>query len=426
MKVMVIHPGTQHSVKLATAIKNSNHEVTLVTTVYNTKKSLIRKLSYVLPKKEQKRLAARKGRQLDDAEIQLFGEVLGLILLLIARIDKNKKLYVRFKRMVAEYVGYRAAKMAMNEKYDVVIAFDSYARYPFDMLIKKKSSIVRVIDCSAAYAPKAKETYSKIISQYPQLEESLKAERCVIWNERYYQDMVDEAFMANYILCASNYTKHTLVEQNIKESIIHVVPYGYTKEESQDAQGKNDTGLHILYVGGVNVMKGIPYVIQAVQEVQDDNIHFTVVGNTQEIVKEMAQGDQRIEFKGYIPHGELYKEYQKADVFVFPSLSDGFGYAPLEAMSYGVPCIVTETSGISDILSDKEDGFIIRAESSDEIKQKIEWCCNNKEKLMLMGKKAKEKAKQYSEDEYKRNIGSFLARISEEIGNEDKQDYSKE
>ena len=119
-------------------------------------------------------------------------------------------------------------------------------------------------------------------------------------------------------------------------------------------------------------------------------------------------------------------EYQKADVFIFPSLSDGFGYAPLEAMNYGVPCIVTETSGISDILCDKDEGFIIRAESSDDIKQKIEWCCNNRDKLLLMGKKAKEKAGQYSEKEYEENIRSFLTRISEEIRNEDKQTYNQE
>ena len=200
MKVMVIHPGTQHSVKLATAIKNNNHDVTLVTTVYDSRKSIIRKLSCFLPKGEQKRLAARNGKQLNDEDVQLFGEMLGLILLLIARIDKSKKIYVRCKRMIAKYVGYRAAKMAMKKKYDIVIAFDSYARYPFDILIKKKAPIIRVIDCSAAYAPKAKEIYSKIIMQYPKLEKTLMAERCVVGHKKYCQDLVDEMFKTDYIL----------------------------------------------------------------------------------------------------------------------------------------------------------------------------------------------------------------------------------
>lgn len=420
MKVMVIHPGTQHSVKLAEAIKKSNYEVTLVTTVYNKKKSLIRKLSCILPEREKRRLTARNAKQLDDEDVKLFGEVLGLILLLIARLDKSKRLYVRFKRSVAKYVGHRAAKMAMKKKYDMVIVFDSYAKYVFDILTKKNSSIVKAMDCSAAYAPTVKDVYTRIIGEYPQLEGALKAERCVIWSEKYYEDMVDEAYMADYILCASNYTKHTLTEKSVEGKGIYVIPYGYTPKQIQDAEKENEDVFHILYVGGVNVMKGIPYAIQAVEALEADDIRLTLVGNVQEVVREMAKEDSRIVFRGYIPHTELYTEYQKADVFVFPSLSDGFGYAPLEAMHYGVPCIVTETSGISDIITDGEDGFIIKAESSDAIKEKIKWCYENRDKVEIMREKAELKANYYSDEEYANGIGRFLAKVIKDMGNEHK------
>ena len=93
MKIMVIHPGTQHSTKLVAAIKSHGHEVKLVTTVYNKKGSLINKLFKILPNAERQRINSRKHSDLTEEDIILFNELEGLILLVIGRLDKKKILY---------------------------------------------------------------------------------------------------------------------------------------------------------------------------------------------------------------------------------------------------------------------------------------------------------------------------------------------
>lgn len=409
MKIMVVHPGTQHSTKLTFALKNKGYDVVLVTTVYNKTGSLINKISKLLPANEQNRLSARMNPQLNDKDIILFSELSGLILLLLARIDKSKKVYVKFKRFVAKRVGVKAAKLAIRKKYDAMIVFDSYAKYPFEYLQEKKSNIKRVIDCTAAYAPEAKKVYSDVLKNYPELEFSLKSERCVIWNDKYYRDMVDEAYIADYVICASTYTKNTFCINGIKEDKLHVIPYGYDSGGASKTKVKKNV-FNVLFVGGVNVMKGIPTLIQAFSELPYKDMRLTLIGNTQSVIKNMIN-DERIVIKGFMPHNQLYNEYESANLFVFPSLSDGFGFAPLEAMSHGVPCIVTNTSGISDIIEDTIDGFVINPNSSNELKKTIEYAYINRKMLEEMRTKAKIKALLYDENRYEECIDNFVKQI---------------
>lgn len=410
MKIMVIHPGTQHSTKLVAAIKSHGHEVKLVTTVYNKKGSLINKLFKILPNAERQRINSRKHSDLTEEDIILFNELKGLILLVIGRLDKKKILYTWYKRIVAKKVGIRAAKMAVKENYDLVFSFDSYAEYPFSYLKNKNSKILCIMDCSAAYAEAAKITYSKQIELYPQLKEALMEERCVLWNKKYYSDMLHEAKISDYIICASSYTKRTLTEYGIKNDVITVIPYGYNPASVCKSEDKRE-GFNILYVGGVNIMKGMPYLIEAFKSIKNDTIKLTLVGNVQSVIRDMCKDDSRISLKGYIPHKMIHQEYAKADLFVFPSLSDGFGFAPLEAMSYGVVCAVSDASGICDVILDGENGFIFKAESSIEIKRIIEKCIDDKHMLNVMSKKARIKALEFSEKSYADKIESFLEKI---------------
>lgn len=415
MKIMIIHPGTQHSTKLAAALKKNGHDVKLVTTVYNKKNSFINKISRLLPIAERKRLISRMNLELNDSDILLMSELSGLFLLLLNRIDKSKKIYVKYKYRVAKKVGIKAAKLALKDNYDLVIAFDSYAYYPFNYLNKEKSSIIKVIDYSAAYAPAAKETYMKVILKYPILIDTMKKDRCVLWDDKYYDSLCKEAFLTDFITCASEYTKGTLVKYGVESSKIYVVPYGYNPSNSGKTNKliSNDT-FNILFVGGVNVMKGIAYLIDALKQIEEENISLTLVGNVQDVIKDMALKDKRIIIKGYISHNDIHVEYENANLFIFPSLSDGFGFAPLEAMSYGVPCLVTNTSGISDIIEDGIDGFIVESESVKVLAEKIRWGYNNKESLHKMGVLAKDKVSKYSVENYAKRTQNFIERIYNE------------
>lgn len=412
MNIMIIHPGTQHSTKLAVALKSHGHEVKLVTTVYNKEGSLINRIFGILPKGEQQRLNARKNKGLAEEDIVLLNEIGGLLLLLLSRIDKKKKIYVCYKRLIAKRVGIKAAKKAVKENYDIVISFDSYSEYPFSYLQNKNTNITCVMDCSAAYAECAKNTYLRQIELYPQLKDTLMADRCVLWNKDYYNDMLHEAKIANFIMCASNYTKKTLTQYGIDENRIVIIPYGYNPVITEIPKDMSEKCFNILYVGGINVMKGIPYLIKAFRSIDNPDIRLTLVGNTQRVIADMCKDDNRIILKGFVPHDKIHLEYKSANLFVFPSLSDGFGFAPLEAMSYGVACAISESCGICDVITDNEDGFIFRTESEDEIKRIINFGIQNTEVIKCMGEKAREKARFFNENSYCNRVADFIERIA--------------
>ena len=408
MKILIVHPGTQHSAKLAAALKSGNNEVLLITTVYKKKGSITGFLASFLPQSEKKRLESRVNASLIDSDIMPMCELRGLLLLAIARIDKKKKFYTVYKRVVAKAVGKKAARFACAHDYDAVISFDSYSMYLFEELGKHHYKGITITDYSAAYAPYAKNVYLKQIESHPQLSETLMAERPVLWNNKYFEDMQKEPSFPQYIICASSYTKKTLTTYGICGEKISIIPYGYNPALPPIEKKQNSSIFNFLFVGNVSVMKGIHLLIYAFREINDSTIRLTLVGNPQKTIQEMSINDKNITLKGYVPHNELYKEYLDANVFVFPSLSDGFGFAPLEAMCYGVPCIVSKSSGIADIISDGIDGIIIEDNSVEAIRRAMVMCMNDKEKILTMGCRAKEKALKHTLENYIAELNTYI------------------
>lgn len=88
-------------------------------------------------------------------------------------------------------------------------------------------------------------------------------------------------------------------------------------------------------------------------------------------VKRMKLGE-RVLFKGYIGHEDLPRYLQASDIFIRPSLSEGFGNSFIEAMAARLPVIATRVGGIVDFLRDKETGLFCEVHSPDDIARKVE------------------------------------------------------
>ena len=78
-----------------------------------------------------------------------------------------------------------------------------------------------------------------------------------------------------------------------------------------------------------------------------------------------------IRFYSTIPHVELFKQYQKADVLVFPTLCDGFGMVVTEAFAHGLPVITTNRAGAADLVRHGENGLIVPAGDAGALAQAL-------------------------------------------------------
>lgn len=110
-------------------------------------------------------------------------------------------------------------------------------------------------------------------------------------------------------------------------------------------------------------------------------------------------------------HGKKYNEEKKhsknADIFIFPTLNEAFGFVLLEAMEHALPCIATDEGGISDIVDEGETGFIVSKQYSEALADKIEYLLIHPEERMRMGKLGYKKFKNQF------TVGKFEERLAE-------------
>ena len=113
----------------------------------------------------------------------------------------------------------------------------------------------------------------------------------------------------------------------------------------------------------------------------------------------------------FLEHEQLVQELHKADLFVFPSYSDSWGMAVIEAMASGLPVIVSENTGAKDAVTN-DCGFVIPIDDADALADKVLYFYNNRAEIERMGRNASKKAQKYTWDNYHKQVGDFIKTIS--------------
>lgn len=169
----------------------------------------------------------------------------------------------------------------------------------------------------------------------------------------------------------------------------------------------------ILFVGSGFERKGLKFLIEAVGILKGDsvkNLKIVVVGKGrikkyQNIAKRCGVSED-INFIG--PVKDIKGYYKAGDIFVIPTIYEPFSNAYLEAMVAGLPVVTSKVNGVSEILSDGEDGMIVDDPSDPwEVAEKISPLLKE-EKRSEMGRIARIKVKGYT---IERNVDEFLSII---------------
>ncbi|MBQ3257693.1 MAG: glycosyltransferase family 4 protein [Oscillospiraceae bacterium] len=145
------------------------------------------------------------------------------------------------------------------------------------------------------------------------------------------------------------------------------IPNGVSRPEVMEAQKiTEDYGLekdgYILFLGRLDPVKGIHYLIEAFREMKTHK-KLVIAGGSSDTddytaaLKEMAAGDERILFTGFVQGQILEELYSNAYVFVLPSNAEGMPLSLLEAMSYGNCCVVSDIPECTEPAEDKAVRF---------------------------------------------------------------------
>ena len=206
-----------------------------------------------------------------------------------------------------------------------------------------------------------------------------------------------ELATAAKIVVASSFTANTLKDYPGKLPAAIVVPYGFpevTTEKNRPWRGPVTKGkpLRLLFVGGLSQRKGIADLFAVVKSL-GAVVSLTVIGN--KFTADCPALDRELARHRWIPslpHEGILEEMRSHDVFVFPSLFEGFGLVITEAMSQGTPVITTERTAGPDLITHGENGWLVKAGSTESLLHQLEALVENPEAVSAAGVQARKTA----------------------------------
>lgn len=153
----------------------------------------------------------------------------------------------------------------------------------------------------------------------------------------------------------------------------------------QSASESENGALRLISVGRLLIWKRFDLIIKALERC--DNVELSIVGDGPErtslekLAEKICPG--RVHFQGQLEKAQVFENLAGSDVFVLPSVGDSFGNVFVEAMACGLPVIGARAGGVTDIIDDGVNGFLIEPDSLDQLAEKIDFLRDAKERKRL-------------------------------------------
>lgn len=417
MKIVVAHPAQQHSYRLATALKQMGMLDKYATTVYYKTGSLTALVAIFLKGKFRTKAEERHCKELSDGEVIQFCEGEGLLKLVALNTKLFKKKYNQIKYHTADRFAKKVARYAIKHNADAVVTYDDSSPLLFEELEKKAPGILRIMDMSSANLLYLREIYEDDMKKAPAFAERMKRERAICWNPEILDRAKREIEATQKFLVPSVFVAKSLEFSGVKPEQMYRCPYGvdinqFTQKEYLEPLASRTRPIRFIYVGGVKELKGISYLLNAFIEIPKEQAALTVVGQYNPEDLDINPYKEHISFTGSVLHSEIPELLKAADVFIFPSLGDSYALSVMEAAACGLPVIVSENTGVQDIVTNGKNGFVIPIQSKEAIKQKVLWFVEHPEQIKSMGQAAREFALKFTWNSYYERIGQIFQDLS--------------
>jgi Glycosyltransferase len=214
---------------------------------------------------------------------------------------------------------------------------------------------------------------------------------------------------ADYIFVPTKRIADDFVRYGKEREKVKCISYGFNPNRFFVSQ-KKDAIFRILFVGIVGVRKGVHYLLEAVKQLNLKNIEVLLISPIEEEFKPVLSRYEGL-FKHIhsLPNEDLLQVYQNSSILILPSLIEGSSLVIYEAMACGLPIIASENAGA--VARDGKDGFIIPIKNIEILKEKILLLYENEDLRSKMGESAAEYVKQFTWENYYKN----LQRVYQEI-----------
>lgn len=195
------------------------------------------------------------------------------------------------------------------------------------------------------------------------------------WASRLLRRNLREYAHADRIHVSSRYAWESFLAEGVAEERLSLFPLTPSPRFSPDPAFARHASpsFDVVYVGGLSVAKGVPLLIEAFARLAYGDMRLLLVGGAQtrgmrRFLESACARDPRVE----VLPGDPLPVLRAARLYVHPSYTDGFGYAPAEALACGVPVLVSEDTGMKELIGCARDGLVLPTGDLDALTEAIE------------------------------------------------------
>jgi glycosyltransferase involved in cell wall biosynthesis len=214
-----------------------------------------------------------------------------------------------------------------------------------------------------------------------------------------------EIELAEIVICPSQFVASSLPETSISHHKVVIAAFGSPMALPQNrARERRSKKLRILFAGSMSQRKGLGDLLLAMRLLKRNDIELVVMGAPQAPMEFYRARFAEFVYEPVRPHSQVLELMRTCDVLCLPSIVEGRALVMQEAMSQGLPLIITPNTGGEDLIAERVTGFLVPIRNPSAIAEKIAWFADNRCLLGEMSRAAQSKAGQYSWDAYGQTI----------------------
>ena len=420
-RAVVVHAGRRDSYQLALGLQEAGLLEVLVTDLFWSGESgWARRLYAWLPGSVRQKLLLRSEPLLGAGKVRTLASA-GLSGLLL---DRGTMLPFSLRRWLTRradaQLGSTAGRLAKATHTFLV----SYSYYGFDAF--RALGRADILFQMHPHPATMRRLLREEMVRHPESAQSLNLEWELALPESDFEHLIAETCAARAFLVASSFTRDSLIEHGADPQSIRVIPYGVDLalfcpgpvSNSKREESVASAPLRVLFVGRINERKGLHYLLEALEQLPIGSVELTICGRVLDRLNDLKQCNFPLHLRPSVSTEELVEAYRSANLFVLPSIAEGFGQVLLEALACGLPILATSHTAAPDLIEDGVQGFIVAPQRADLLAERLQWGINHREELAAMGQEARLRAEVFSWQRFRHGVAEAVTdfMVTEEAG----------
>ena len=330
-------------------------------------------------------LAERFHDQLRDARVKAFNSSL-IVFEMLARTRRLggwTKIIARNRWFQRNVVSFLRSQLSTLNSQPVLLSYSYTALEPFRYA---KANGWKTLLVQIDPGPEEEAIVAEEAARVRELADGWQpapAEYWAVWRE--------ECELADRIVVNSEWSQEALVQRGVPREKVSVIPLAYEVtgvpshettrpwQREYPARFTFERPMRVLFLGLINLRKGAARLLEAARILRDEPVEFWMVGPVETAHASTIGNAGRVKWFGPVTRNQATQFYRGADVFILPTLSDGFAITQLEAQAHGLPVIASKFCG--KVVENGFDGIILEEPTAACIAAAVRDCIADADRL---------------------------------------------